>query len=108
MSRSHVEFMCHTIHWYFLRLMINSDWLLNSSKALVEGILTWSKSRSLVGSRSDGLVLYTLTNAKWTLWLRDTSLSVWEMGGTVGEWKHVVLGTDNLLPLRGNGLVRVH
>jgi hypothetical protein len=37
---------------------------------------------------SDGLALSTLANAKRTLWLRDTSLGVWEMGGAeTGGWE---------------------
>ncbi len=41
---------------------------------------------NLAHAVSDGLTLSTLTNAKWTLWLRDTSLGVWDMGGAAAQF----------------------
>jgi hypothetical protein len=42
----------------------------------------WFASNThLAQAVSDGLALSTLANAKRTLWLRDTSIGVWEMGG---------------------------
>jgi hypothetical protein len=49
----------------------------------------WFASNAhLAQAVSDGLALSTLANAKRTLWLRDTSIGVWEMGGAVAgkEW----------------------
>ena len=48
----------------------------------------WFKSNAnLAQAVSDGLALSTLANAKRTLWLRDTSIGVWEMGGAAEKWK---------------------
>ena len=41
----------------------------------------FASNTNLAHAVSDGLALSTLANAKRTLWLRDTSLGVWEMGG---------------------------
>ena len=42
----------------------------------------WFASNAhLAQAVTDGLALSTLANAKRTLWLRDTSIGVWEMGG---------------------------
>jgi hypothetical protein len=46
----------------------------------------WFASNAhLAQAVSDGLTLSTLANAKRTLWLRDTSIGVWEMGGGCGK-----------------------
>ncbi len=42
---------------------------------------------NLAHAVSEGLALSTLANAKRTLWLHDTSIGVWEMGGAAAEWK---------------------
>jgi hypothetical protein len=49
----------------------------------------WFASNAhLAQAVSDGLALSTLANAKRTLWLRDTSIGVWEMGGAeTEEWR---------------------
>ena len=47
----------------------------------------WFTSNAhLAQAVSDGLALSTLANAKRTLWLRDTSIGVWEMGGAAADW----------------------
>ncbi len=40
---------------------------------------------NLAHAVSDGLALTTLANAKRTLWLRDTSIGVWDMGGAAAS-----------------------
>ena len=48
----------------------------------------WFASNAhLAQAVSDGLALSTLANAKRTLWLRDTSIGVWEMGGAAAKSK---------------------
>jgi hypothetical protein len=46
----------------------------------------FASNANLAKAVSDGLALSTLANAKRTLWLRDTSIGVWEMGGAA-EYK---------------------
>jgi hypothetical protein len=47
---------------------------------------SWFASNAhLAQAVSDGLALSTLANAKRTLWLRDTSIGLWEMGGAAEE-----------------------
>ena len=43
----------------------------------------FSSNAHLAQAVSDGLALSTLANAKRTMWLRDTSIGVWEMGGAL-------------------------
>ena len=45
----------------------------------------FASNANLAKAVSDGLALSTLANAKRTLWLRDTSIGVWEMGGAATE-----------------------
>ncbi len=46
----------------------------------------FTSNANLAKAVSDGLALTTLANAKRTLWLHDTSIGVWEMGGAL--WKN--------------------
>jgi hypothetical protein len=67
----------------------------------------WFTSNAhLAQAVSDGLALSTLANAKRTLWLRDTSIGVWEMGGAVDGSPHIAVYYYNFRRAHGKLLSR--